>query len=74
MTFFFLMFIFGCAGSLLLRAGVIVSAGSSLVEAHGLLTVAASLVRTMGSRAWAQQLGRMGLVAPQLGRSSRTRD
>ena len=68
------MFILGCAGSLLLHAGVIVNAGSSLVEAHGLLTVAASLVRTMGSRAWAQQLGCMGLVAPQLGRSSRTRD
>ena len=46
---FFDVFIFGCAGSLVLLR-LFFSGEYSLVAAHGLLTVLGSLLRSMGSR------------------------
>ena len=67
------LFIFGCIGSLLLRAGFLQlqCAGFSL---RWLLLLWSTGSRRAGSRGQAQQLWHTGLVAPQHVGSSRTRD
>ena len=71
------LFIFGCVGSSLLRAGfslVAVSRGYSSLWCTGFSLQWLLLLRSMGSRAQAQQLWPSGLVALRHVGSSQTRD
>ena len=75
------LFIFGCAGSLLLLRlfsscsewGFLIAV-ASLVAEHRLQAHRLQQLRLMGSRDWAQQLRVRGLVAPWHVGSSWTRD
>ena len=63
---FFLLFIFGYAGSSLLgRLSSCSKTGLLFVGAHGLLIAVASLVAEHGFRVWTQSLQLMGLIAPR---------